>query len=48
MPVDTVADTDDLLVQGLRRPMGVVAAITPWNFPLGTAVSKLAPALAAG
>jgi acyl-CoA reductase-like NAD-dependent aldehyde dehydrogenase len=48
VPVDTVADTDDLLVQVLRRPMGAIAAITPWNFPLGTAVSKLAPALAAG
>ncbi len=48
VPVDTVADNDDLMVQVLRRPMGVVAAITPWNFPLGTAVSKLAPALAAG
>ncbi len=48
VPVDTVADTDDLLVQVLRQPMGTVAAITPWNFPVGTAVSKLAPALAAG
>ena len=48
IPVDTVADTDDLVVQVLRRPMGVIAAITPWNFPLGTAMSKLAPALAAG
>lgn len=48
VPVDTVANTDDLFVQVLRRPMGAIAAITPWNFPLGTAVSKLAPALAAG
>jgi acyl-CoA reductase-like NAD-dependent aldehyde dehydrogenase len=48
VPVDTIADTDELLVQVLRQPMGTVAAITPWNFPLGTAVSKLAPALAAG
>ncbi len=48
LPVDTVSDTDDLIVQVLRRPMGPVAAITPWNFPLGTAISKLAPALAAG
>ncbi len=48
LPVDTVSDTDDLIVQVLRRPMGAVAAITPWNFPLGTAMSKLAPALAAG
>ena len=48
LPVDTVADTGDLVVQVLRRPIGAIAAITPWNFPLGTAVSKLAPALAAG
>ncbi|MDX6336756.1 MAG: hypothetical protein QOG05_4096 [Streptosporangiaceae bacterium] len=48
VPVDTVADTDDLFVQVLRRPIGAIAAITPWNFPLGTAMSKLAPALAAG
>ena len=48
LPVDTVSDTDDLVVQVLRRPMGPVAAITPWNFPLGTAMAKLAPALAAG
>jgi betaine-aldehyde dehydrogenase len=31
-----------------RRPVGVVAAIAPWNFPLVMAVWKLAPALAAG
>ena len=48
LPIDTVGDTDDLIVQVLRRPMGPVAAITPWNFPVGTAMSKLAPALAAG
>lgn len=32
----------------LREPIGVVAAITPWNFPLKMAVWKLGPALAAG
>ena len=32
----------------LREPVGVVGAITPWNFPLAAAVGKLAPALAAG
>lgn len=48
VPIDTVADTDDHLVQVLHPPVGVVAAITPWNFPAGTAVSKIAPALAAG
>ncbi|MFE6938195.1 aldehyde dehydrogenase family protein [Streptomyces chartreusis] len=31
-----------------RRPVGVVAAITPYNFPLILAGSKIAPALAAG
>ncbi|MGI5380179.1 aldehyde dehydrogenase family protein [Streptomyces sp. CA-251387] len=31
-----------------RRPIGVVAAITPYNFPLILAGSKIAPALAAG
>jgi len=31
-----------------REPVGVVAAITPWNYPLAIAVEKLAPALAAG
>ncbi len=32
----------------LKYPVGVVAAISPWNFPLVLAVRKLAPALAAG
>ncbi|MFD4559648.1 aldehyde dehydrogenase family protein [Streptomyces sp. NPDC058469] len=31
-----------------RQPLGVVAAITPWNYPLLTAAWKVAPALAAG
>jgi len=32
----------------LRQPVGVVAAISAWNFPLSMACGKLAPALAAG
>jgi succinate-semialdehyde dehydrogenase/glutarate-semialdehyde dehydrogenase len=32
----------------LKEPVGVVAAITPWNFPLAMVTRKLAPALAAG
>ncbi|GIH25750.1 aldehyde dehydrogenase [Acrocarpospora phusangensis] len=32
----------------VREPVGVVGAITPWNFPLQQVVSKLAPALVAG
>lgn len=32
----------------LREPVGVCAAITPWNFPSGMVTRKVAPALAAG
>ena len=32
----------------LRQPIGVCAAITPWNFPLAIITRKVAPALAAG
>ncbi len=46
---------DTLQVQGpfsfgytLREPVGVIAAITPWNFPLIQAMWKIAPALAFG
>jgi len=31
-----------------REPVGVVALVLPWNFPIMTACFKLAPALAAG
>lgn len=32
----------------IRQPIGVCAAITPWNFPLAMITRKIAPALAAG
>ena len=32
----------------IRRPVGVVAAITPWNFPLTLMANKICPALATG
>ncbi len=35
-------------VEVTREPLGVIAAITPWNFPLAIAAWKLAPALAFG
>ncbi|MHC5350875.1 aldehyde dehydrogenase family protein [Metapseudomonas furukawaii] len=38
----------DMHVYTRREPIGVVAAIVPWNFPLCQACFKLAPALAAG
>ena len=32
----------------LRQPVGVVAAITPWNYPVSMLTRKISPALAAG
>jgi acyl-CoA reductase-like NAD-dependent aldehyde dehydrogenase len=42
------ATPGDFHVHSRREPVGVVAAITPWNFPLVLAMWKIAPALAAG
>ncbi len=39
---------DDQLGMVLRQPLGVVGAITPWNYPQLMAAWKFAPALAAG
>lgn len=38
----------DIRILTRRQPLGVVAAITPFNFPLALSCSKIAPALAAG
>ncbi len=38
----------DARILVLRQPLGVVAAITPWNFPAAMITRKVAPALAAG
>jgi acyl-CoA reductase-like NAD-dependent aldehyde dehydrogenase len=59
LPITVLRSYADLLDEGqpdeqvgntlvLREPVGVVAAITPWNYPLHQIVAKLAPALAAG
>lgn len=40
--------TKGMLTYTLREPLGVIAAITPFNFPLILSVHKFAPALAAG
>lgn len=42
------AHRDDCRLLVLKRPIGVVAAITPWNFPAAMVTRKIAPALAAG
>ena len=38
----------DFLTMSVHEPIGVVAAITPWNSPIASEAQKLAPALAAG
>ena len=45
VPAAPVANTRMLV---LRQPIGVTAAITPWNFPLAMITRKAGPALAAG
>lgn len=48
LPVDTIVDDAKAHAELHRRPIGVVAAITPWNYPLLLAGWKLGPALRAG
>ncbi|HSQ00083.1 MAG TPA: aldehyde dehydrogenase family protein [Candidatus Dormibacteraeota bacterium] len=48
IPVEVLQDDESGRVEVRRRPLGVVAAITPWNFPLILATWKIAPALLAG
>ena len=47
-PPQVIQDDAEARVEVVRRPVGVVAAITPWNFPLTLAFWKIAPALLAG
>jgi betaine-aldehyde dehydrogenase len=39
---------DDIQAMVVREPMGVIAQIVPWNYPLVMAIQKIAPAFAAG
>lgn len=45
---EILQDDEKAQIRVTRRPLGVVAAITPWNFPLSLAAWKIAPALRAG
>lgn len=46
---DTIpAPSNDKRIMVLKQPIGVCAAITPWNFPNAMITRKIAPALAAG
>jgi len=48
LPREVIQDDERVFAEVVRRPIGVVAAITPWNFPLSMAAWKFAPALRAG
>ncbi len=48
LPVEVLEDSDGKRVEAHRKPLGVVAAIVPWNFPLILMAFKLPPALIAG
>jgi acyl-CoA reductase-like NAD-dependent aldehyde dehydrogenase len=59
LPISTFASMADVVEQVtwehrvgnsivVREPVGVVGAITPWNYPLHQIAAKVAPALAAG
>jgi acyl-CoA reductase-like NAD-dependent aldehyde dehydrogenase len=48
LPRDVIQDDEQAYAEVIRRPIGVVAAITPWNFPIMLAAWKIAPALLAG
>ena len=48
IPIERVCDDSDTRVEIRHEPLGVVAAIVPWNFPILLAAWKIAPALLAG
>ena len=48
VPMDAVASGAGMLAFEIAEPVGVVAAITPFNFPLNLAVHKIGPALQPG
>ncbi len=48
LTTEVLQDNERAKVTVLRRPLGVVAAIAPWNVPIAIAFFKLAPALRAG
>jgi acyl-CoA reductase-like NAD-dependent aldehyde dehydrogenase len=48
VPMDFASGAEGRLAMTMREPLGVIGAITPFNFPLNLTLHKLAPALAAG
>ncbi|PKQ03560.1 MAG: aldehyde dehydrogenase [Alphaproteobacteria bacterium HGW-Alphaproteobacteria-12] len=48
LPVKIIEDSEGKKVEAHRRPLGVIGAIVPWNFPMILMAFKLPPALLAG
>ncbi|MGS2723156.1 aldehyde dehydrogenase family protein [Porticoccus sp. GXU_MW_L64] len=48
IPIDVIQDNDEARVEVHRKPLGVVASITPWNWPLMIAIWHVIPALKTG
>ena len=48
LPVEVLEDSDIRRAEAHRYPLGVVASINPWNFPITTPAGKIAPALYTG
>lgn len=48
IPMDVGAGHDARLGMVLREPLGIIAGVTPFNFPINLVAHKVAPALAAG
>lgn len=48
LPVEIIQDNAEARIEVHRKPLGVVASITPWNWPLMIAIWHIMPALRAG
>jgi len=48
LPPEVIQDNDEAKVEMHRKPLGVVASITPWNWPLMIAIWHVMPALRTG
>ena len=48
LDVEVLEDSDEMRVEARRKPLGAVAAIVPWNFPLGMMSWKISPSLLVG
>ncbi|WP_271274248.1 aldehyde dehydrogenase family protein [Aliamphritea hakodatensis] len=48
IPVEVIEDSPNKRIENHRKPLGVVASITPWNWPLMIAIWHIIPALRSG